>query len=172
MSPHGRPVAFDPRRQRRDTFRSGHASLDGWLQVYAGQSESRDAARTFVSLKAGTEEIVGYYTLVASSLAMADTTAAVAHGLAARFPVPVVLIARLAVDERHQGLGLGGALLRDAIARIVRLSEHVGVRAIVVDAVGEAAAGFYRRFGFTGLTDDDARLMVTLAAARRHVDSG
>ncbi len=169
MTRHAPPAAFDSTRQRSDSFRCGHPAPDAWLQVYAGQNESRNAARTFVTVDGETTEIVGYYTLVASSLALAEATSDVARSLAPRFPVPVVLIARLAVDERHQGVGLGGALLRDAVTRTLRASEHVGVHAIVVDAISAAAAAFYRRFGFAGLTDDDARLMVTLDAAQRHL---
>ncbi len=83
-----------------------------------------------------------------------------------RFPIPVVLLARLAIDRGHPGMGLGAALLADAMRRPVRASDQVGVRAVVVDAMDAEAAGFYRRFGFEALEEDGLTLMATIAVLR------
>lgn len=83
-----------------------------------------------------------------------------------RFPIPVVLLARLAVDGRHQKRGLGAALLADAMRRSVRAADEVGIRAVVIDALDVDAASFYRRFGFAALTDDGLQLMATTAQLR------
>ena len=82
------------------------------------------------------------------------------------FPIPVRLIARLAVDRSWQGRGLGRDLLRDAMQRALAASEQIGIRAVVVDAMDEEAASFYVRRGFEPSTDDGLTLMVPLAAVR------
>lgn len=83
-----------------------------------------------------------------------------------RFPIPAVRLARLAVDGRHQRQGLGAALLADAMRRAVRAADEVGIRAVLVDALDDDAAAFYRRFGFHSLTDDGLTLMATVAELR------
>jgi predicted N-acetyltransferase YhbS len=83
-----------------------------------------------------------------------------------RFPIPVVLLARLAIDLRHQGRGLGAALLADAMRRTARAAEDVGVRAVLIDALDEPAATFCRRFGFEPLADDGLTRMAPIAQLR------
>ncbi len=146
-------------------FVCGEASLDRWLHRYAGQSEQRDATRTFVALDAR-DAVRGYYTLVAGQLEHAEATQAVSKGLSRHFPIPVAILARLAVDERSQGQGLGASLLNDAFERICRAAQEVAVRAVVVHAIDETAAGFYERFGFRSLSTAPRTLMVTLAELR------
>lgn len=147
-------------------FACGEESLDRWLHRYAGQGERRDATRTFVA----TDErgaVRGYYTLVAGQLEHAEATEEVRKGLSRHFPIPVAILARLAVDGRSQGQGLGASLLNDAVERICRAAQDVAVRAVVVHAVNDAAVGFYERFGLRGLSTAAPRtLMVTLIALR------
>ena len=153
---------YDPTVHEVADFACGQEALDRWLHRYAGQSERRDATRTFVA----TDEhgsVRGYYTLVAGQLEHAEATEAVSKGLSRHFPIPVAILARLAVDERHQGHGLGASLLNDALERIFRAAQEVAVRAVVVHAINEAAVGFYERFGFRGLSEAPRSLMVTLA---------
>ncbi len=88
------------------------------------------------------------------------------QGLSRHFPIPVAILARLAIDSNHHGRGLGAALLNDALARVCRASEQVAVRAVVVHAVDENAAAFYERFGFHALSATPRTLMVTLAELR------
>ncbi len=159
------PTRFDSHVHDPSRFACGVAALDGWLRRAAGQSQRRDAVRTFV-IATATDEVVGYYTLVAAQLDHELATDDVGRGLSRHFPIPVALIARLAVDREHQGRGLGALLLRDALRRIVGASRHVAMRAVVVHATDARAASFYERFGFRGLSAAPRTLMVTLAELR------
>jgi GNAT superfamily N-acetyltransferase len=153
---------YDPAAHEVMDFTCGEESLDRWLHRYAGQGERRDATRTFVATnEQGT--VCGYYTLVAGQLEHAEATEAVRKGLSRHFPIPVAILARLAVDERSQGQGLGASLLNDALERVCRAAQEVAVRAVVVHAINRAAAGFYERFGFRSLSEAPRSLMVTLA---------
>lgn len=114
-------------------------------------------------------DVVGYYTLVAAQVDHARATTGVRKGMSKRFPIPVVLLARLAIAEDVQGTGLGAALLADAMLRAVRAADEVGIRAVLVDALDEPAAAFYRRFGFQPLPDDSLTLMATIAQLRSAV---
>jgi GNAT superfamily N-acetyltransferase len=156
---------YDPTRQDASRFRCGNELLDRWLIRYAGQSDRRDAARTFIA--AGHDgAVLGYYTLVAGQIQHDEATSETAKGLSRHFPIPVAILARLAVDANHQRSGLGAALLADALARVYRASEQVAVRAVVVHAIDENAVAFYERFGFRALTQTPRTLMVTLASLR------
>jgi ribosomal protein S18 acetylase RimI-like enzyme len=153
---------YDPARHEVADFACGEESLDRWLHRYAGQGERRDATRTFVA----TDEqgrVRGYYTLVAGQLEHVEATETVRKGLSRHFPIPVAILARLAVDESSQGQWLGASLLNDALERICRAAQEVAVRAVVVHAINRAAVGFYERFGFRGLSEAPRSLMVTLA---------
>jgi GNAT superfamily N-acetyltransferase len=156
---------FDPHRHDGTAFDCGNVPLNRWLTRYAGQSERRDAARTFVTTSPD-GDVLGYYTLVAGQLRYEDATTAVSHRQARHFPIPIALLARLAVDTSHQRQGLGAALLRDALSRVQVASAQVAVRAVVVHAIDDSAAAFYARFGFRGLADTPRTLMVTLAELR------
>jgi GNAT superfamily N-acetyltransferase len=159
------PLPYDPNRHRTDRFDSGEAPRDGWLRAYAGQGQRRDASRTFVVAVDG-DHVIAYYTLVAGEVAYDEAAGDVRRGLSKHFPIPVCVLARLAVDRRHQGAGLGAALLADALARAVRAAEEVGMRAVVVHALHERAAAFYVRFGLEPVADGGLTLMVTVAQLR------
>jgi predicted N-acetyltransferase YhbS len=109
----------------------------------------------------------GYYTLVAGEVEHGEATAAVRKGLSRHFPIPVAILARLAVDARWQKEGLGARLLNDALERICRAAQEVAVRAVVVHAIDDVAATFYERFGFRALSTAPRTLMVTLAELRK-----
>jgi GNAT superfamily N-acetyltransferase len=158
-------AAFDRQTHRVDTFRCGEESLDRWLRAYAGQAQRRDAARTFVTADRD-GNVVGYYTLVAAQVEHEQATAGVRRGLSQHFPIPVALIARLAVASSHQGVGLGRSLLLDALQRILRASEELAVRAVTVEALDERAASFYRHFGFDATELAPNTLMVSLPTVR------
>jgi GNAT superfamily N-acetyltransferase len=146
-------------------FDSGEPQLDAWLRTSAGQGQRRDASRTFVVLDG--DDVIAYYTLVAAQVEHANAPPRVRRGLSKRFPIPVCLLARLAVDRRRQGRGLGAAVLADALERAVRAAEQVGIRAVLVHALHRDAAAFYRRFGFELVTEDELTLMVTVGQIRR-----
>jgi GNAT superfamily N-acetyltransferase len=153
---------YDAARHDVTRFRCGNEVLDRWLVRYAGQNQRRDAARTFVAA-ADDKQVYGYYTILAGQLDHREATAETSEGLSRHFPIPVAILARLAVDADRQGQGIGAALLNDALARVVRASEQVAVRAVVVHAVDEHAAECYERFGFRALSAAPPTLMVTLA---------
>jgi GNAT superfamily N-acetyltransferase len=156
---------YDPMGHEVADFSCGEASLDRWLHRYAGQGERRDATRTFVAAN-GDGVVRGYYTLVAGQLEHAEATERVRKGLSKHFPIPVAMLARLAVDKRSQEEGLGAALLNDALKRVCRAAQEVAVRAVVVHAIDDTAASFYAHFGFHSLSTTPRTLMVTLAELR------
>lgn len=156
---------YDPTGHEVADFACGGESLDRWLQRYAGQGEQREATRTFVATDEG-RAVRGYYTLVAGQLEHAEATEVARKGLSRHFPIPVAILARIAVDEHSQGQGLGASLLNDAVERICRAAQEIAVRAVVVHAIDEQAVAFYKRFGFRGLAAAPRTLMVTLAELR------
>lgn len=157
---------FDRRAHRVETFSCGEESLDRWLRAYAGQSQHRDAARTFVTAEPdGT--VAGYYTLVAAQVEHGQATAGVRRGLSRHFPIPVALLARLAVATPHQGAGVGRSLLLDALQRLLRASDELAIRAVTVDALHERASSFYRAFGFEPSDLAHATLMIPLQIVRQ-----
>jgi GNAT superfamily N-acetyltransferase len=141
-----------------------HASLNLWLQKYALQNQANDSARTYVVHRA--HVAVGYYTISAGSVARERATARAAHGLA-NHPVPVSLLARLAVDKNEQGNGLGSALLKDALVRIEGAGDVLGIRAVLVHAIDDQARVFYERFDFERCPGDPLHLMLLMKDLRR-----
>src|SRR4029077_13087807 len=135
--------------------------------AYAGQGQRRDTARTFVVCRQGETDVVGYYTLVSSQVEQRKTTSEVQRGTSKHFPIPVCLIARLAVDRSEQSVGLGRSLLLDALSRTERASRSVAMRAVLVHALDDQAAGFYARFGFKPASSEPLMLMVPMEAGRR-----
>lgn len=159
-----RIARYDPAHHDVADFSCGNEMLDRWLVRNAGQNQRRDAARTFVVTADGS--VVAYYTLVAGQIRHDDAIAPVRKGLSRHFPIPVAVLARLAVDHRRQGHGIGAFLLSDALARICRAAEDVAVRAVIVHAIDDRAASFYERFGFRANTATPRTLMVTLGELR------
>lgn len=157
---------YDPARHEVAGFSCGEESLDRWLQRYAGQGERRDSTRTFV-LPNPDDTVRGYYTLVAGQIEHDRATETTREGLSRHFPIPVAILARLAVDTRSQGHGLGSRLLNDALGRICRAAQEVAVRAVVVHAIDKKASAFSGRFGFRSLSTAPRTLMVTLPELRQ-----
>ena len=157
---------YDPTIHDVSTFDCGQDALNRWLRHSAGQSQRRDAARTFVAT-AGEGQVIGYYTTLAAELHHESASPSVRRGMSKHFPIPVALVARLAVDSDVQGQGVGALLLKDAITRVLAAGEHVAIRAVVVHAMSATAATFYERFGFKPLADEPRTLMVTLDEIRR-----
>lgn len=142
------------------TFDCGEPSLNDWLKKRALRNETAGSARTFVSIDADSGEIAGYYCLSASSLLREDAPGAVARNMPD--PIPVILIGRLAVDQRFKGHSLGASLLQHAILKGVEASRMIGARAFIVDALNEPAAAFYAKFGFAPMAADRERPMYLL----------
>lgn len=161
-------TAFDRRAHRAEAFSCGQETLDRWLRAYAGQNQHRDAARTFVTTEPD-GKVAGYYTLVAAQVEYEQATASVRRGLSRYFPIPVALLARLAVATPNQGSGLGRSLLLDALQRVLRASDELAIRAVTVDALDEHASSFYRAFGFEPSDLAPNTLMVSLQAIRQTI---
>ncbi|HJZ92834.1 MAG TPA: GNAT family N-acetyltransferase [Gemmataceae bacterium] len=139
------------------TFDCGSDPLNDYLRKYALQNHQNRSARTYAALRAN--KVVGYYTLAAGSVARADTPDRVAKGLA-NHPVPVILLARLAVDRTEQGRGLGKGPLKDALARVVQAADLIGCRALLVHAKDATAKAFYEKFGFVPSPTHDLHLFL------------
>ena len=146
-----------------DAFDCGRLPLNDWLRKRALADQAAGASRTYVACQART--VVGYYALAAGSVARADATAR----LGRRMPdlMPMMVIGRLAIDASAQGQGLGAALLRDAVLRVLQTASIVGIRAILVDAVDDTARAFYEKFGFRPSTAFPLKLMITVEEAQR-----
>jgi GNAT superfamily N-acetyltransferase len=149
--------------QDHDTsqFSSGNEALDSWLDRIALQAGFSQTSRTFVVCdSADSKKVIGYYSIASASLATADALDRIKAG-SGRAPIPSVILARLAVDSNWQGRGLGAALVFDAVKRIARLQNELGIRAIVVQAIDEDAKSFYEKLGFKS-AKFNPRLMMAL----------
>jgi GNAT superfamily N-acetyltransferase len=123
---------------------SGRPDLDRWLRESARTAEAMRVSRTFVWAQRRT--VVAYYSIAAHVLVRADLPRSLGRG--APVQIPAVLLGRLALDKRLHGQGLGGALLADALGRVVDATRVVAARFVVVDALDEQAVAFYAHFGF------------------------
>ncbi|MGZ4537370.1 MAG: GNAT family N-acetyltransferase [Nocardioidaceae bacterium] len=169
MSGYTRPSPLTPAHVL-DRFASGNDTLDSWLHRRALKNESSGASRTFVTCTTEpADAVVGYYTLAASAVALAQAPGPVRRNMPD--PIPVVLLGRLAVDRRHQGAGLGASLLQDAVRRVVGVGHMIGVRALLVHAIDEPAAAFYRHFGFVESTLDEQTLFLPMETVRASVET-
>ncbi len=148
-----RSEPLDPARHHLTAFDSGEPDLDGWLREHASGAAARRVARTFVWVQPDIQpdHVVGYYSLTGHRLVREDLPRSIGRG--SPDEIPAVLLARLALHRTHQGGGNGGALLADALARIVVATNIVAARFVVVDALHEEAAGFYQHHGFRRIPD-------------------
>lgn len=140
-----RSEALDPERHLTAGFDSGEPGLDGWLRDHAPGAVARRVSRTFVWCENGVV-VVAYYSLAGHRLVREALPSSVGRG--SPVEIPAVLLARLALSSHLHGKGLGGALLADALDRAVAATALVAARFVVVDALGEPAAGFYEHHGF------------------------
>jgi len=144
---------------RLDDFECGEAVLDEWLKRRALANQASGASRTFV-VTDESGRIHGYYALAAGAVSHQLATSGVRRNMPD--PVPVMVLARLAVDRRAQGLHLGAALLQDAVNRAVAVSQNAGVRALLVHALHEKARQFYEHYGFQPSPTHPMTLMLRL----------
>ena len=148
-------------RHDRESFASGVEPLDRYLRHQAGQDARRRVASCFVLVSDGDRVPIGYYTLAATSIALAELPEALAKRLP-RYPVvPATLMGRLAVDARHQGRGHGELMLLDAFSRALR--NEIASYAFVVDAKDDNAVRFYQRYRFRFLVEGGRRLFIPMA---------
>jgi GNAT superfamily N-acetyltransferase len=135
--------------------------LDEWLRKRALANDQSGASRTYVVTAGG--HVVAYYALAVGAVELAAAPGRVRRNMPE--PIPVMILARLAVDRRHQGHGIGRGLVRDALLRTLRAAEIAGIRALLVHALDEDAARFYERCGFARSPVSRLTLMVTLQDA-------
>lgn len=129
------------------SFDCGVEALNSFLKSHALQNQRNNSARTFVSTRTGSQEVVGFYSLCAASVDFEQTPERIRKGLA-RHEVFLVLLARLAVDVSCKGQGLGAGLLQDAFLRFMRAQEAIGARALLAHAKDAPARAFYEKWGF------------------------
>jgi GNAT superfamily N-acetyltransferase len=146
-------------------FNCGAAPLDDYLAKHALTNHQAGTARTFVATT-DSHIVVAYYSLAVAQVIYAEATPRMQKGTP-RHPIPVVLLARLAVDRTMQGRGFGAALLKDAILRTLSAADAIGVRALLVHAKDEAAKAFYQRYEFDPLPGHPLHLVLLLKDARR-----
>jgi GNAT superfamily N-acetyltransferase len=149
----------------RTVFDCGVPALNLYLRNYALQNQKRGIVRNYVTTHTNTKIIVAYYSLVYASLDRTLLPAKVTKGLG-KYDIPIMPLARLAVDRREQGKGLGQALLKDAILRTMQAAEIAGLKCLLVDAKDEFAADFYRKHGFEPVINDPLKLFLPVSLSR------
>lgn len=151
----------------RTAFRCGQEALNDYIRRYASQDVKRGVARVFIATpREASSRLAGFFTLSAASVRCEDLPPALARRLP-RYPVPVALLGRLAVDQSFQGRGLGSILLFDACRKVVQASAVLAVAGLVVDAKDSAAADFYCHFGFVAMPGQPGRLLLSQKVLQR-----
>ena len=148
-------------------FKCGKNSLDLFIRRDALRNQRADSSQTYVVHVDNV--VMGYYSLVFSSIKLEDVPASMQAEMPANYPVPVMLFARFAVDKKMQGRGIGTALLKDAFLRTVEASEIGGLAAILVDAIDDKMVEFYRKYGFKDCPVGERKLMIPMRGVRDHL---
>lgn len=149
-----------------DEFDCGKPVLTDWLLHHARQAQGSGSARTFVVCDG--ERVAGYFSLTVGQIDTLEAPERIRRGMG-QYPIPLIILARLAVDIEYQGRGLGASLLQDAISRTLAIAEHAGIRALLTHPVDAEADAFYRRFGFEPMPALEQHLILLLKDARRFV---
>lgn len=157
-------ITFD-KSYEKDNFDCGNAQLNEYLKKYASQDIKRRIAQVFIICPRNSEKIIGFYTLSASSIKADSLPEKIAKKLP-KYPIPVCLLGRLAVDKKEQGKGIGGLLLADVIKRVIKASEFLAIYALIVEAKNETAKRFYLHYGFIEFVDYHNRLFLPLKTAQ------
>ena len=151
-----------------EAFDCGQEPLNRFLARFALQNQQAEASQTYVALTA--DEVIGFYTLVVAEVECDEAPARLGKGLA-RHPIPLMLLARLAIAMTWQGKGLGAGLLKDAMLRTLQAAEIAGIRAMAVHAKDDAAKAFYERFDFIPSPSDPYQLFLLLKDVRALIAS-
>ena len=147
-----------------DNFDCGSPTLNQFLIRFAFPNQQANASQTYVAMS--DEQVIGFYTLVVGEVAYDDAPERLAKGLP-RFPVPIMLLARMAVSLAWQGKGVGSGLLKDAMLRTLQAADIAGIRAFTVHAKDEQARAFYEHFDFIPSPTDPLHLYVLIKDLRR-----
>ena len=151
-----------------DAFDCGNPALNEWLLRHAMQAHASGSARTYVVVD--DQRVAGYFSLAVGQIDSLEATERMRKGMG-NYPIPVVILARLAVSMVDQGHGVGVGLLQDAIRRTLVVADQAGVRALLTHPIDEAAARFYMRFGFEASPAREQQLILLLKDARRLIVS-
>ncbi len=160
------PTRIEKLRSDHDVanFDCGQGELNRFLTRFALVNQVSGTAQTYVALSG--DAVVGYYSLAVGEVAYAEAPERLKKGLA-RHPVPIMLLARLAVSSQAQGRDLGAGLLKDAMLRTLQAADIAGIRALVVHAKDENARRFYEYFGFIASPTDPLHLYLLIKDIRR-----
>jgi GNAT superfamily N-acetyltransferase len=156
-------------QHRLASFDCGHPPLNDWLRRRALPNQQSGATRAFVASEGESGTVVAYYALASGAVAITEATGRLRRNMPD--PIPVVLLARLAVDRRHQRQGVARALLRDAGLRVLHAADSIGIRGLLTHALDDAARAFYLRLGFDASPLAPMTLMITLADLRAALGS-
>jgi GNAT superfamily N-acetyltransferase len=146
-----------------EKFTCGQPELDRFLIRHAMQAQLANSSQTYVAVR--DNDIVGFYTIVAGEVQHADAPERVVKGMP-RHPIPLLVLARLAVHAEAQGRGIGAGLLLDALGRTLQVADMIGVRGLAVHAKDDRAVAFYRHFGFTPSATDTRHLFMIIKDIR------
>ncbi|WP_434523862.1 GNAT family N-acetyltransferase [Photorhabdus asymbiotica] len=141
-----------------DNFNSGVDTLDNWLIDRALKNQKENASRTYVVSE--NKNVIAYYSLATGSIMSEEAISKFKRNMPN--PIPVIILARLAVDKNYQGKGFGRYLVRDASIRVAQAADLVGVRGLIVHAISEDAKEFYKSVGFNDSPLNPMTLMITL----------
>ena len=148
----------------RSQFDCGIQVLNLYLRNYALQNQKRGMVRNYATTRTGGNQIVGYYSLVYTSLDQKLLPPKLVKGLG-RYDIPTLLLARLAVDRSEQGHGLGKAMLKDAVLRTIQAAEIAGLKLLLVHAKDISVSEFYRKHGFEPVVNDPLQLFLPILLA-------
>lgn len=152
-------------QHRLEGFDCGKSALNDWLRRYAHQTQGSGSAKTFVVAE-DDGRVAAYFSLTVGQVDTLDAPERIRKGMG-QYPVPVVILARLAVSVADQGRGIGLGLLQDAIRRTMLIAEQAGIRAMMTHPIDDQAARFYTRFGFIASPLREQQLLLLLKDARR-----
>ena len=150
-------------RHKTKKFDCGEADLNSFLARFALKNDSNDLGRTYVAVRPGEVDVLGYYTMSSGTVTFRQLPP---EFKLPKYPIPTVHLGRLATDLTVQGQGLGEALLFDALGKAEIVSRRIGVRAVELIALNQKAKNFYLRYGFKELADDPTRLFMAIETVR------
>jgi len=164
MAPKYVSELLDKKKHNRADFSCGIEQLDNYLKNQAAQDAERNISKTYVFRLIDYQVIIGYFSLSTNVVETEQLPDAVMRRLPRYQALPAMLIGRLAISREHQGQGLGGILLINALQKCYHLSQEIGSVAVIVDAKDERAASFYERFGFQKFRDYQLKLFIPMKA--------
>ena len=154
------------KKHDRSQFDCGVVALNQYLKQLASQHAKRNISKTYVAIRDGETQVGGFYALSTGSMIL-EYLPETARAHLPRYPIPTAHLGQLAIDKKAQGQGLGEALLFDALRRVARIGDELGIYAITVDAIDEHAKAFYERYGFIAIIGDPLHLYLELKVIRQ-----